>query len=279
MKQTKGRVLYNQELLRYSVLYNKELLRYQEASFFLMDVQSPGLALGSKPGQFFMLQCGGDMVLRRPISIHTVKGSDIVSLLIAPPIDGRPAHKSGARQLCELREGAELDLIGPLGNGFNMDSNSKNILIAAGGIGIAPLKFLAETALSSGKKVTLLIGARTKSGLYPQSLLPKGADTVFATDDGSYGKKGSVAELIPEYLTKVDQVFACGPQAMYETMQRHMNSWPVERPVQVSLEVRMGCGVGACYSCSIRTRQSMKRVCKEGPVFDINDIIWQEVRI
>ena len=88
-----------------------------------------------------------------------------------------------------------------------------------------------------------------------------------------------MADLIPEYLTKVDQVFACGPEAMYETMQRHMNSWPVEKPVQVSLEVRMGCGVGACYSCSIRTRQGMKRVCKEGPVFDINDIIWQEVRI
>ncbi|MGA2367309.1 MAG: dihydroorotate dehydrogenase electron transfer subunit [Dehalococcoidia bacterium] len=268
MKQIKGKVLYN-----------KELLSYQRASFFLMHVRSPGLALGGKPGQFFMLQCGGDMVLRRPISIHTVNGFDIISLLIAPPIDGRLAHKSGARQLCDLREGDELDLIGPLGNGFNIGSTSKNILIVAGGIGIAPLKFLAETALSSGRGVKLLIGARTKSGLYPQSLLPKGADMVFTTDDGSYGKKGPVCDLIPEYLNDVDQVFACGPQAMYETMQRHMNSWPVEKPVQVSLEVRMGCGVGACYSCSIRTRQGIKRVCKEGPVFDINDIIWQEVRI
>ena len=81
MKQIKGKVLYNKELLRYPVSYNKELLRYQEATFFLMHVQSPGLALDSKPGQFFMLQCSGDMVLRRPISIHSVKGSDIVSLL------------------------------------------------------------------------------------------------------------------------------------------------------------------------------------------------------
>ena len=268
MKQIKGKVSYNEQLLS-----------YQGAVFFLMDVRAPGLALGSKPGQFFMLQCGGDMVLRRPISIHSVKGADIISLLIAPPGDGRQLHKSGARQLCELREGEELDLIGPLGNGFTVDSNSKNILIAAGGIGIAPLKFLAETALSSGKGITLLIGARTKSGLYPRSLLPKGADTVFATDDGSFGKRGTVADLIPEYLTRVDQVFACGPEAMYETMQRQMNNWPVQISVQVSLEVRMGCGVGACYSCSIRTRQGMKQVCKEGPVFDINDIIWQEVRI
>lgn len=267
LKQIKGRVLYN-----------KELLRCQKAAYFLMHVQSPGLALGSKPGQFFMLQCSSNMVLRRPISIHAVKGPDIASLLIAAPVDSR-AHKKGAQQLSALREGDELDLIGPLGNGFNIGSASKNILIAAGGIGIAPLKFLAETALSSGKSVTLLIGARTKSGLYPRSLLPKGANTVFATDDASYGKKGSIVDLIPEYLTGADQVFACGPEAMYETMQRHMKSWPVEKPIQVSLEVRMGCGVGACYSCSIRTRQGMKRVCKEGPVFDIKDIIWQEVRI
>ncbi|MHB8084942.1 MAG: iron-sulfur cluster-binding protein [Dehalococcoidia bacterium] len=226
-----------------------------------------------------MLQCSGDKVLRRPISVHAVKDTDIISFLIAPPINGGTPHKSGAQQLCELREGEEFDLIGPLGNGFTIDSNSKNILIAAGGIGIAPMKFLAETALSSGRRVTLLIGARTKAALYPSSLLPKGADTIFATDDGSFGRKSSVADLIPEHVAKVDQVFACGPQAMYETMQRNMNSWPVKKPVQVSLEVRMGCGVGACYSCSIRTRQGMKRVCKEGPVFDINDIIWQEVRI
>jgi dihydroorotate dehydrogenase electron transfer subunit len=211
--------------------------------------------------------------------VHAVEGADIISLLIAPPIDSGQAYKSGVRQLCELREGEELDLIGPLGNGFDISSTSKNILIAAGGIGIAPLKFLAETALSSGRGVTLLIGARTKSGLYPSMRLPKGADTVFTTDDGSYGKKGSVADLIPGYLTGVDQVFACGPEAMYETMQGHMKTWPVEKPVQVSLEVRMGCGVGACYSCSIRTRHGIKRVCKDGPIFDINDIIWQEVRI
>jgi len=268
LKQAKGRVLYN-----------KELLRFETAAYFLMHVQSPGLASDCKPGQFFMLQCSGNMVLRRPISIHAIKGPDIISLLIAVPLDGRLAYKKGARQLSELREGNDLDLIGPMGNGFNISSTSKNILIAAGGIGIAPLKFLAETALSSGKGVTLLIGARTKLGLYPSSLLPKGTHMVFATDDGSYGKRGPVSDLIPEYLAGADQVFACGPEAMYETMQGHMKTWPVEKPVQVSLEVRMGCGVGACYSCSIRTRHGIKRVCKDGPIFDINDIICQEVRI
>ncbi|MGA2158401.1 MAG: dihydroorotate dehydrogenase electron transfer subunit [Dehalococcoidia bacterium] len=268
MKQIKGKILYN-----------KALLRCEKAAYYLMHIQSEGLASDSKPGQFFMLQCRSNLVLRRPISIHDVKGSDIISLLIAVPVGGRVAHKNGARQLCELREGEELDLIGPLGNGFTIDSTSKNILIAAGGIGIAPLKFLAETALASGRSVTLLVGARTKAAVYPSSLLPRRAEIIFATDDGSFGKKSSVADLISQYITGVDQVFACGPEAMYETMHRHMNDWPVEKPIQVSLEVRMGCGVGACYSCSIRTRQGMKRVCKEGPVFDINDIIWQEVRI
>ncbi len=115
--------------------------------------------------------------------------------------------------------------------------------------------------------------------MYPHSLLPKAAETIFSTDDGSYGRKGTIADMIGEHLSGVDQVFACGPQAMYEAIHGHINNWPAVKPVQVSLEVRMGCGVGACYSCSIRTGQGMKRVCKDGPVFDINDIIWQEVRI
>jgi dihydroorotate dehydrogenase electron transfer subunit len=169
-------------------------------------------------------------------------------------------------------------LIGPAGNGFYIDPSAQSILLVAGGIGIAPLKFLAESAVALGKTVTLLIGARTSAAVYPPEDLPASAELLIATDDGSMGTKATVIELIPDYLKRGDQIFACGPEAMYEALNHSLDARKVKNPAQVSLEVRMGCGTGVCYSCSIRTKQGMKRVCKEGPVFNIRDIIWQEVR-
>ena len=91
--------------------------------------------------------------------------------------------------------------------------------------------------------------------------------------------QGKVTDIIPAYLQGVDQVFACGPLAMLEAISGLVDNKAVAKPLQVSLEVRMGCGTGACYGCSIRTSRGMQRVCKEGPVFNIKDIIWQEVTI
>ncbi len=136
---------------RGKILYNKELFRCGKASYFLIHIHAPGIAIGCQPGQFFMLQCSDDLVLRRPISIHDVKEPDVVSMLIAVPIemgDG-PAPKKGVKLICRMREGDPLDLIGPLGNGFNISPDSRHVLIVAGGIGIAPLKYLAKTALAS----------------------------------------------------------------------------------------------------------------------------------
>jgi dihydroorotate dehydrogenase electron transfer subunit len=263
------------------VISNSELLGFRGARYFLMDIRCPGIIPECKPGQFFMLQCGDDTLLRRPVSIHSIAHPDTVQFLYAvPDIDGdmQRASGKGTYQLSRLKKGGELGLIGPLGNGFTIDSATKNILIVAGGIGIAPLKYLAENALSAGKSVTLLMGARAADGLYPLNLLPPQVKTVIATDDGSSGVKSSVIDLIPQYIGQASQVFACGPLAMYQAMANNIQKWAVNKPVQVSLEVRMGCGFGVCYGCSIKTKQGMQRVCKEGPVFNIKDIIWQEVK-
>ncbi len=268
--------------LKAVVLSNEQVLSYPGAEYFLMRLEAPEIAQESKPGQFLMLKCSNDTILRRPISVHAVTNSGEAHLLYAVQ-NGfdleNTARGKGTRWLSGLTKGSELDVIGPLGNGFKIEPSAKSILLVAGGIGIAPLKFLAEKAISMNINVILLSGARTGIRLLPENMFPARATTVFATDDGSRGKKAAVIDLIPEYLERVDQVLACGPEDMFKALSHRMESWPVTKPVQVSLEVRMGCGVGACYACSVITRQGKQRVCQEGPVFNIRDIIWQEVRI
>lgn len=260
------------------VLSNEQILRYPGAGYFLMQVDAAAIAADGLPGQFLMLKCGGDCILRRPVSIHGVSADGRVRLLYRVSVAaGGGAEGRGTGWLSQLREGDSVDVIGPLGNGFTVAAGSRSLLLVAGGIGIAPLGFLAEKAISAGKQVVLLMGARSAAGILPQNMLPSGATCVFTTDDGSEGKKGAVTDIVPEYLERADQVFACGPRAMLEKMAAIPGAG--SRPVQVSLEVRMGCGAGACYGCSIRTVRGMRRVCREGPVFDIKDIIWQEVSI
>ena len=219
-----------------------------------------------------MVSCGQEPTLRRPLTIHQVAHSGQLHLLFS--IVGK-----GTSWLSHRQEGETLDLLGPLGNGFSTEPASRNLLLVAGGIGIAPLAFLAQQALSEGKSVSLLLGARTDAGLYPQRLLPGGIETIVATEDGSTGTKGMITDILPDYVDWADQIYACGPPAMYQTIAIKNQQRRVRKPVQISLEVRMGCGLGACYGCSIRTRRGMKQVCLDGPVFNLDEIIWQEVKI
>ncbi|MEJ2046817.1 MAG: hypothetical protein P8X92_01735 [Dehalococcoidia bacterium] len=161
---------------------------------------------------------------------------------------------------------------------------ARNLLLVAGGIGIAPLLFLTDQALKNRHTVKLLRGASgafKPSGKpnppqhYPEELLPQGIDleTISTSPDG---KTGMVLDLItPEVINWADQVFACGPTAMYREManMRQLK----DKPVQVSLEARMGCGRGVCYSCTVRTKKGLKQVCRDGPVFTLDEIIWDEL--
>ena len=238
----------------------------------LMCVEAPDIAAIARPGQFVTVSCGQELILRRPLSIHQLANSGQLHLLFS--IVGK-----GTSWLSDRQEGETLDLLGPLGNGFSIEPASRKLLLVAGGIGIAPLAFLARQALSEGKSVTLLLGAPTDAGLYPQRLLPGGIETVVATEDGSSGTKGMITDILPDYVDWADQIYACGPLAMYQTIATNNQQRRVRKPVQIALEVRMGCGLGACYGCSIRTRRGMKQVCLDGPVFNLEEIIWQEVRI
>lgn len=232
---------------------------------FLMWLECIGITQEVQPGQFVMVRCGEETVLRRPLSIHQIE-DDRFALLYA--IIGK-----GTQWLAACRPGEEVDVFGPLGNGFTIYPESKNLLLVAGGMGIAPLMFLGDRAAAEGRNLTMLYGT-ANNGRYA---LPAEVRDVAATEDGSVGHRGMVTELIPHYMDEADQVFACGPLPML----RSIANMPElkNRPVQVSLEMRMGCGMGTCYACTIKTRQGLKQVCKDGPVFELNDIIWEEIKV
>jgi len=260
----------------------------------LMWIEAPDIAMAAQPGQFITVRCG-DLTLRRPFSVHKVSSREIALLF-------KVAGK-GTLWLSRRQTGDRIDILGPLGKGFSIEPEVRNLLLVAGGIGIAPLVFLMQHA-SSQHQITLIHGASTAVHLYPFSSAgkkrselspsPKEVQFVPVTEDGSMGKKGMATNILPDFLDWADQVYACGPADMYKAMALTLNSSPLEgedkgegekqsnlklRKCQVSLEVRMGCGFGACYSCTINTRKGLKQVCRDGPVFELDDIIWQEVKI
>jgi dihydroorotate dehydrogenase electron transfer subunit len=234
-----------------------------------IKLNCPEIASEAKPGQFVMVNCGHDCILPRPLSVHRVTSHKDLELYFAVLEDGK-----GTDWLSQREAGDNIGLIGPLGNGFSVHSNSQNLLLIAGGMGIACLYFLAEDELKNRHSVTLLYGAATRNP-YIEGLLIPGTKFITATEDGTSGHHGKVTDLIPQYIEWADQIFACGPLPMYKAMAQMPEL--KNKPVQVSLEVRMGCGRGVCYGCTIKTRQGLRQVCQDGPVFNLEDIIWEEL--
>jgi dihydroorotate dehydrogenase electron transfer subunit len=258
VKQTFGVITRNEEIV---------------PGIFQMWLKAPELADGARPGQFLMIRCGEDTVLRRPLSVHRIEDNRLALLY---QVKGK-----GTEWLSHCKKGSKIDVFGLMGNGFNILSSKKNILLVAGGIGIAPLYYLAESVSKMRKNVTLLLGAANAKQLYPPELLTAGIKCASATEDGSIGHKGMVTDLIPDYANWADQIFACGPLPMLRYMAKEKDKLGIgNKPVQISLEMRMGCGVGVCYGCTIHTKNGLKQVCKDGPVFSLDEIIWDDfVRI
>jgi dihydroorotate dehydrogenase electron transfer subunit len=251
------------------VLHNDKVMgpfpRSNVLSSWVIQFKCSEIARDARPGQFVMVRCGEETILRRPLSVHQLEDGRL-ALLYA--VIGK-----GTQWLSTRQPGEGVDILGPLGNGFTVNAGSRNLLLVAGGMGIAPLYFLAEEAVRQGRVVTLLYGTANRDRYH----VPSGVTEVAATEDGSLGHRGMITELIPRYLERADQVFACGPLPMYKAMAQMPELQ--DKSVQVSLEIRMGCGMGTCYACTIRTRKGLKQVCKDGPVFELNDIIWEEIRI
>ena len=275
----------NMKRLQCGILENKKIAQ----GFYKMRVRSLYLAKNSKPGQFIEVQCsdGIEPLLRRPFGVHRILKNGIEMLY---EVVGK-----GTAMLSEKKAGEEIDLIGPLGNGFMLNEktkkrkNEKTILVA-GGIGIAPLLALAERlAYSKKQKIHVFIGAKTKEHIICSEDFKKiGCDVSVSTEDGSRDYKGLVTNLLNKLFddetikpSNDTTIYACGPVGMLKEVARIARA--KEMACQVSLEERMACGVGVCLGCPVKvktlhvsrtTLHEYKMVCKDGPVFNAEEIAW-----
>jgi dihydroorotate dehydrogenase electron transfer subunit len=237
----------------------------------IITFDCPEISGKAEPGQFVMVNCGeGKNILPRAFSINRVTDKSMLSLFFAVLENG-----AGTEWLSNRQAGDNVKILGPIGSGFKIWDTSHNILLVSGGMGIAPLVFLAEEALKRKISVTLFYGTPGKNR-YPVEDILSGANIVIATEDGTEGHHGLVTELLPEYIDKADQVFICGPASMYRYLKINRVKLLKDKPVQISLEARMACGRGICYGCTIQTINGSKRVCEHGPVFDLDDIFQDD---
>ena len=261
--------------------------------YYLLKLEVPHMFKDAQSGQFIHIRINdcNEPLLRRPFSIHKLTlirpkpGSKKFSLDILYEVKGR-----GTRLLSEKKAGRYLDVLGPLGKGFNyqlQNTDSKAHIIIAGGMGVAPLVLLAERLANSNSRIIVLIGAAAKSKIIcEKDFKDLGCEVKIATEDGSQGFKGKVTALFEKkILPRVDSsgrkksisrpisAYACGPKLMLTALSKICMINKV--PLQVSLEEFMGCGIGACLGCAVETKDGMKRVCHDGPVFNAENIIWR----
>lgn len=243
---------------------------------YLLSFLSPFLAHAAMPGQFLHVRISEKVVLRRPFSIHKIEGNEIFILFKAV---GR-----GTQLLAQYRSGDAIDIIGPLGNGFcrkDIDTYS-HIFLVAGGMGVAPLVFLssaiAREVMSKRVVKKTFLGAKTKKDLLSRTNFTKNScKVIVATEDGSFGFRGTVLDALKKELEKLKKtdarvkVYTCGPAVMIKACARILKKYPFCE-CEVSFEQFMGCGTGICLGCVIATSQGYKRVCKDGPVFDIKKV-------
>ena len=238
----------------------------------IIRLHSPQIAAQCQPAQFVHVRCGDgiDPLLLRPFSMLTVD-RQAGTLDILYQVVGR-----GTEILKNRRAGEEILQLGPLGKTFATPPNQGNLLMVGGGIGTAPLVFLAEMMIPRGYTVTLLAGARTAARHLPAEFVPPEVEYVLATDDGSAGYHGPVTDLIADYFLWSDAVYICGPWPMLTAIdaayQAREWGWHSKKPIQVSLENQMGCAMGVCLGCVVTTPRGYQRVCRDGPVFAMREL-------
>jgi len=239
-----------------------------------LTLQSEKIAEIAKPGQFVMIKTatGKDPILRRPFSIHQTSKNGRIQILFK--VTGR-----GTGLLAHSRVGETLSVFGPLGHGFDIKADKPACLVG-GGMGIAPMLFLAKHLCRVKKDVAsdiILFGGRTKIEVEPlvADFEQLGIRLTAATDDGTYGKKGFVTDLIKiAGLAKDTVVYGCGPEGMMKELHLYCDSKKLE--CQVSVESVMACGMGACLGCNIPSKDGgYVHVCYEGPVFNAEELVWK----
>ena len=236
---------------------------------YSITVECRQLALEAAAGQFLHIKCGEARLLRRPISICNVKDDKTVFVF--------EVKGEGTRWLSKCRPGQVLDILGPLGKGFKIPEGKQ--IVVGGGVGTPPMLFAACSAKSCKKNVTAILGFRSADRIILTDEFKETCEkVVITTDDGSAGIHGPVTKPLEEMLKSREYtaVMSCGQLIMQKAVAEICR--PYDVPCQVSLEERMGCGIGACLVCACATtdngEQQMSRACIDGPVFDSNNVIW-----
>lgn len=213
-----------------------------------------------RPGQFVNIKLDG-LYLRRPISVCDRKEN---TLTLIYKVVGE-----GTDMMSRMKAGERLDILTGLGNGYDTSKSGAKPLLVGGGVGVPPLYMLCRELISEGKSVTVVCGFNTKDEVfYEDEFKALGASVHIATADGSYGTKGFVTDVIKD-LPEYSYFYSCGPMPMFRAMEK-----VVKTGGQYSLEERMGCGFGACMGCSCETLYGNKRICRDGPVLEREEIIW-----
>ncbi len=269
--------------------YRTRIISNQEISpgYFRMRILVPGFGEKAHPGQFVMFRVQRSLppLLRRPFGIFRTG-------FMPPDCDGLPPKEfveivykvvgCGTTIMAELHEGDKVELLGPLGNGFDSTSTKGEKILVGGGIGLVPLYMLAGELIEKGCSVRLLMGGRTRDDILAVTEFERlGVETYVSTDDGSLGEGGLVTQVLGRKLRKYPdaEVFACGPMPMLCAVNAICRGLKV--PLQVSLEESMACGVGACLGCVVKgaghteERPSYLCSCKVGPVFKAQYLDWK----
>ena len=238
--------------------------------YVLLKLTSPETLPDMLPGQFAEIRVDGSPTtfLRRPISINYVdREKNEVWFLIQLVGDG-------TRRLGKAKTGDLINVVLPLGNGFTMPCKATdNVLLIGGGVGTAPMLYLGEQLVKAGCKPTFLLGARSAADLLQLDDFARYGEVYVTTEDGSQGERGYVTQ--HSVLTRKDfeKIYTCGPKPMMMAVAKYAKSKGID--CEVSLENKMACGVGACLCCVENTTEGHLCVCKEGPVFNINQLLWQ----
>ncbi len=238
----------------YEILYNFQLT----SDIFRMVLKGDTSALLA-PGQFVNIKIDG-LYLRRPISVCDYDKETITIIYKVVGV--------GTEKMAKMTAGEKLDLLVGLGNGFNAENDCKKPLVIGGGVGIPPLYGLCKELIKFGKTPTVILGFNTASEMFYEEVFKLlGVNVIVATVDGSYGVKGYVTDAMKDL--EYDYFYTCGPMPMFKAIEACVNT-----SGQYSFEERMGCGFGACMGCSCKTKYGNKRICKDGPVLEREEIVW-----
>ncbi|MBQ9009821.1 MAG: dihydroorotate dehydrogenase electron transfer subunit [Clostridia bacterium] len=229
------------------------------ASVYRMDLRGTGLE-EQRPGQFVNIRLAGHF-LRRPISVYDWEGDRLTVLY--------KTVGHGTEQLSRMQSGETLDVLTGLGNGYDLGKAGETPLLLGGGVGVPPLYLLAKCLLAKGCIVRAVLGFNTREEVFGEKAFRAlGCEVTVTTADGSYGMRGFVTDALPDTYS---YFYTCGPEPMLRAVYRATNT-----SGQFSFEERMGCGFGACMGCSCKTVTGQKRICREGPVLEKEEILWAD---